>query len=66
MINLNKVSCTQKSEYELDKDLGLFIIKSKKDTSLPLEHQHHLSIDQETIDRVRKYSLLDINVEGRN
>ena len=62
MINLNKVSCTQKSEYELDKDLGLFIIKSKKDTSLPLEHQHHLSIDQETIDRVRKYSLLDNNV----
>ena len=62
MIDLNKVSCTQKSEYELDKDLGLFIIKLKNDTALPLEHQHHLSIDQETIDKVRKYSLLDNNV----
>ena len=62
MIGLNKVSCTQKSEYELDKDLGLFIIKLKNDTALPLEHQHHLSIDQETIDKVRKYSLLDNNV----
>ena len=62
MTDLNKVSCTQKSEYELDKDLGLFIIKSKNDTALPLEHQAHLSIDQETIDKVRKYSLLDNNV----
>jgi len=62
MIDLNKVSCTQKSEYELDKDLGLFIIKSKNDKVLPLEHQGHLSIDQETIDKVRKYSLLDNNV----
>ena len=63
MIDLNKVSCTQKSEYELDKDLGLFIIKSKNDKVLPLEHQAHLSIDQETIDKVRKYSLLDNNVK---
>ena len=62
MIDLNKVSCTQKSEYELDKDLGLFTIKLKNDTDLPLEHQHHLSIGQETIDKVRKYSLLDNNV----
>ena len=62
MIDLNKVSCALKSEYELDKDLGLFIIKLKNDTALPLEHQHHLSIDQETIDKVRKYSLLDNNV----
>ena len=62
MIGLNKVSCALKSEYELDKDLGLFIIKLKNDTALPLEHQHHLSIDQETIDKVRKYSLLDNNV----
>ena len=62
MIDLNKVSSTQKSEYELDKDLGLFIIKSKNDKVLPLEHQGHLSIDQETIDKVRKYSLLDNNV----
>ena len=62
MIDLSKVSCTLKSVYELDKDLGLFIIKSKNDTALPLEHQHHLSIDQETIDKVRKYSLLDNNV----
>ena len=62
MIDLNKVSCTQKSEYQLDKDLGLFTIKLKNDTDLPLEHQHHLSIDQETIDKVRKYSLLDNNV----
>ena len=62
MIDLNKVSSTLKSEYELDKDLGLFIIKLKNDTALPLEHQHHLSIDQETIDKVRKYSLLDNNV----
>ena len=50
MIDLNKVSCTQKSEYELDKDLDLFIIKSKNDKDLPLEHQGHLNIDQETID----------------
>ena len=62
MIDLNKVSCTQKSEYQLDKDLGLFTIKLKNDTDLPLEHQHHLSIGQETIDKVRKYSLLDNNV----
>jgi hypothetical protein len=62
MIDLNKVSCTLKSVYELDKDLGLFIIKSKNDTALPLEHQAHLSIDQETIDKVREYSLLDNNV----
>ena len=62
MIDLNKISSTPKSEYELDKDLGLFIIKLKNDTALPLEHQHHLSIDQETIDKVRKYSLLDNNV----
>ena len=62
MIDLNKVSCTQKSEYELDKDLGLFIIKSKNDKDLPLEHQGHLNIDQETIDKVKKYSLLDNNV----
>jgi len=62
MIDLSKVSCTLKSVYELDKDLGLFIIKSKNDTALPLEHQAHLSIDQETIDKVRKYSLLDNNV----
>ena len=62
MIDLNKVSSTPKSEYELDKDLGLFIIKSKNDKDLPLEHQGHLSIDQETIDKVRKYSLLDNNV----
>ena len=62
MIDLNKVSCALKSEYELDKDLGLFIIKSKNDTALPLEHQAHLSIDQETIDKIRKYSLLDNNV----
>ena len=52
MIDLNKVSCTQKSEYELDKDLDLFIIKSNND----------LSVDQETIDKIRKYSLLDNNV----
>ena len=62
MIDLNKVSCTQKSEYELDKDLDLFIIKSKNDKDLPLEHQGHLNIDQETIDKVKKYSLLDNNV----
>ena len=62
MIDLIKISSTPKSEYELDKDLGLFIIKSKNDKVLPLEHQGHLSIDQETIDKVRKYSLLDNNV----
>ena len=62
MIDLNKVSSTLKSQYKLDKDLGLFIIKSKNDKVLPLEHQGHLSIDQETIDKVRKYSLLDNNV----
>ena len=62
MINLDKLKDTWKSVYELDKDLGLFIIKSKNDTSLPLEHQAHLSIDQETIDKIRKYSLLDNNV----
>ena len=52
MIDLSKVSCTLKSVYELDKDLDLFIIKSNND----------LSVDQETIDKIRKYSLLDNNV----
>ena len=62
MIDLNKVSSTLKSEYKLDKDLGLFIIKSKNDKDLPVEHQGHLNIDQETIDKVKKYSLLDNNI----
>ena len=62
MIDLNKVSSTPKSEYELDKDLGLFIIKSKNDKDFPLEHQGYLNIDQETIDKVKKYSLLDNNI----
>ena len=62
MIDLNKVSSTPKSEYELDKDLGLFIIKSKNDKDFPVEHQGYLNIDQETIDKVKKYSLLDNNI----
>ena len=62
MIDLIKISSTPKSEYELDKDLGLFIIKSKNDKDFPLEHQGYLNIDQETIDKVKKYSLLDNNV----
>ena len=52
MIDLNKIKGTPKSVYELDKDLDLFIIKSNND----------LSIAQETIDKIRKYSLLDNNV----
>ena len=52
MIDLNKIKGTPKSVYELDKDLDLFIIKSNND----------LSIEQETIDKIRKYSLLDNNV----
>ena len=52
MIELNKIKGTPKSVYELDKDLDLFIIKSNND----------LSIEQETIDKIRKYSLLDNNV----
>tara|TARA_Y100000782_G_scaffold31445_1_gene34854 strand:- start:66 stop:740 length:675 start_codon:yes stop_codon:yes gene_type:complete len=52
MIDLNKLKGTPKSVYELDKDLDLFIIKSNND----------LSIEQETIDKIRKYSLLDNNV----
>ena len=52
MIDLNKLKGTPKSVYELDKDLDLFIIKSNND----------LSVDQETIDKIRKYSLLDNNV----
>ena len=40
MIDLNKVSCTQKSEYQLDKDLGLFTIKLKNDTTpTPFEYR---------------------------
>ena len=62
MIDLNKVSSTPKSEYELDKDWGLFIIKSKNDKDFPVEHQGYLNIDQETIDKVKKYSLLDNNI----
>ena len=62
MIDLIKISSTPKSEYELDKDLGLFIIKSKNDKDFPLEHQGYLNIDQETIDKVKKYSLLDNNI----
>ena len=52
MIDINKIKGTPKSVYELDKDLDLFIIKSNND----------LSIEQETIDKIRKYSLLDNNV----
>ena len=52
MIDLNKIKGTPKSVYELDKDLDLFIIKSNND----------LSIEQETIDKIREYSLLDNNV----
>ena len=59
MKDLIKISSTPKSEYELDKDLGLFIIKSKNDKDFPLEHQGYLNIDQETIDKVKKYSLLE-------
>ena len=47
MIDLNKLKGTPKSVYELDKDLDLFIIKSNND----------LSVDQETADKIRKYSL---------
>mgnify|MGYP006097479871 FL=1 len=52
----------QKSVYEIDKDMGLFTIKSKEDKDLPIEHQSHLTIDQQTIDKIKKYSLLDNNI----